>query len=910
VYQRQGETRDERRRLGTDQRHEQPGGGLRAGVEATSLNVLMLIIFCPQCHELILDQPACAACGWQRPRAPGDAGKLAWQSELGHRLSKPRCYPVVASGRYCVATEDGMVVALDLATGQKAWERMLGEGRAAHALVSDGERIFAGCVDTRPIPAPGTVFLALDARTGDPAWEYATDAHSLSAPALAGDTVFFTSSDALLHAVDAATGQKSWARAHPAWGPEAPAVGAGVICAGGRGTALVVYAATDGTELWRFTAGGWFAGEVCIADGCVYALCWDGYLYALDASSGQLLWKARGEREKGFTTPPVVAGERAFVASRVYRTVDSQQDSAYAMLALRAVDGAETWRFHTGRHIFAPPAVAGDILLFGADDSYFYALDAASGAERWRARINGRIVTRPQVAGDLIYVGERDGTVYSLRWRTSPAEQLLPPEEYLKRREYEQAAVAHALSGQFETAATLYERKLGELREAALLYEQADRLEKAASLWEKLGELRRARDRYSNAGDKPGLAGVLVQLGEPLQAAHLYQEIGSNEVAALLYEQSGDRVRAAELYDQIGQYSHARTIWESLGRWERQVEDLIHESRPAEAATLLERQDQLERAAELYEEAGQLQQAINIRVRLEHWERVVALALRVGDYEQEAAAHEQLRHPLPAAHAYERVAQHAAEAQENAERVAALYERATLSYSDIGEEERAAACQREVRRYRQLPEVVVMGEAHEGFVENEWNALTLRVENSGYGPARDVTIGLRGEFDIEGNLKILNLPQKRSVVLEISMRPHREHYGPKVPLEIVVLYEDARGGRYQVVRRHPIHVVRRSAELGIITPLEIRVTAERSVTASQEEIDQQRMLLMTYRRTLAHYLSQQATLGTAHIPPEVTHGIREARDNIRRIKGILDGWGVPVEDKPDDEPFDSLEPDA
>ena len=67
-------------------------------------------IFCPQCHELLLDQPACPACGWQRPRAPGDAGKPAWQGELGHRLSKPRCYPVIAAGRLCVPNEDGTVI--------------------------------------------------------------------------------------------------------------------------------------------------------------------------------------------------------------------------------------------------------------------------------------------------------------------------------------------------------------------------------------------------------------------------------------------------------------------------------------------------------------------------------------------------------------------------------------------------------------------------------------------------------------------------------------------------------------------------------------------------------------------------------------------------------------------------------
>jgi len=32
-------------------------------------------IFCPTCDTLILDAPACPACGWQRPRAAVEAGK-------------------------------------------------------------------------------------------------------------------------------------------------------------------------------------------------------------------------------------------------------------------------------------------------------------------------------------------------------------------------------------------------------------------------------------------------------------------------------------------------------------------------------------------------------------------------------------------------------------------------------------------------------------------------------------------------------------------------------------------------------------------------------------------------------------------------------------------------------------------
>jgi len=685
----------------------------------------MLRIFCLECGELILDQATCPACGWRRPSADEGVGAEAWRVDLGRRLSKPHNYPVVARERYCLNTEDGALVALDLESGQTVWERSLGEGLTTHGLASDGDRIFAGCADVRPIPLPGKPFLAFDTRTGDLAWQYPTDAHSLSAAALVDGVLYFTSSDGLLHSVDAATGQKRWAVAHQAWGPEAPAADAGVICSGGRGEALVGYAAADGAEAWCLAAKGWFAGRPGMAGGRVYALCSDGNLYALEASTGRLLWKCKGERDNGFTTDPVVAGGRVFIGSRVYRPDGDERRAGYALLALTVEDGAEVWRFYTRRHIFVPPALAGDVLLFAADDGQLYALDAASGAERWRAQMTERIVTQPQVAGDLVYVGERHGTIYALRWRAEPVEGLLPPSTYKQRGEYELAAVAHALRREFEEAAATYAAAPGRRREAAQLYERAAQQSIAAAP-------------------------------------------GSEERAADLYE------RAARLYD------------------------------------------------------------------------------------------------------------------------------------DLLEEQRAAACRRQVRRHRHLPDVAVAGEAHEALVEYEWNTLTLRVENIGYGLARDVTIELRGEFDVKGNLHIAGLPPKKLVSLEVAMRPHHGQYGPKVPLDIVVLSEDVQGVRYELVQRHPVHVVRQGAEPGGVTPLGIRVDDRqapgRPAPPSQDEIDQQRQLLMTYRRTLAHYLIQQAALGTGYVPPAVAHGIREARDNIQHIKHILRRWGVAAEDGPNDEP--------
>jgi tetratricopeptide (TPR) repeat protein len=69
----------------------------------------------------------------------------------------------------------------------------------------------------------------------------------------------------------------------------------------------------------------------------------------------------------------------------------------------------------------------------------------------------------------------------------------------------------------------------------------------------------------------------------------------------------------------------------------------------------------------------------------------------------------------------------------------------------------------------------------------------------------------------------------------------------------------------------------------------------------QDDIAQQQRLLATYRRTLAHYVSQQAMHGPAYTPPAVVHGIVEAREQIRQLKTALRSWSVAVEDLPGDE---------
>jgi hypothetical protein len=68
-----------------------------------------------------------------------------------------------------------------------------------------------------------------------------------------------------------------------------------------------------------------------------------------------------------------------------------------------------------------------------------------------------------------------------------------------------------------------------------------------------------------------------------------------------------------------------------------------------------------------------------------------------------------------------------------------------------------------------------------------------------------------------------------------------------------------------------------------------------------ETIDQQRALLATHRRTLAHLLQQAARYGgEVFAPPQTANGIEEARAAIARIKAALREAGAVVEDEPGD----------
>ncbi len=70
---------------------------------------------------------------------------------------------------------------------------------------------------------------------------------------------------------------------------------------------------------------------------------------------------------------------------------------------------------------------------------------------------------------------------------------------------------------------------------------------------------------------------------------------------------------------------------------------------------------------------------------------------------------------------------------------------------------------------------------------------------------------------------------------------------------------------------------------------------------SNEDIEAQQVLLHNHRQTLRYLLQQRALHTSILAPPVVGHSITEARAHIRAIKATLQGWGISVDDAPEDQ---------
>ncbi len=198
---------------------------------------------------------------------------------------------------------------------------------------------------------------------------------------------------------------------------------------------------------------------------------------------------------------------------------------------------------------------------------------------------------------------------------------------YLRAQEWEPAAEAleETILDEGRSSAVLDTKKQRELRrmvvQAAKLYEQAGRLERAEEVLEKGGcpalaaEIALRRERFAKASElflaaqEPlKAAEALRRLGEEQAAARILGEYhrnrGEDEEAAQYLEQAADFLAAGDLYRKLESYARAGSCYERYGDPLQAAEMFRAGGDPVRAAECFVSGNRFEEAAGCYAEAG------------------------------------------------------------------------------------------------------------------------------------------------------------------------------------------------------------------------------------------------------------------------------------------------------------------
>jgi outer membrane protein assembly factor BamB len=292
-------------------------------------------------------------------------GTRLWRHETKARLISG---PSIGGGLVLVGSLDGELIALKRADGAELWRTTLSSEILA-APATDGETIVARCVDGR--------IYALSAKDGARLWTFDRNVpnltlRGLSPPLITGLRVLSGFDNGHLVSLKLSDGQLLW---------DQP-----VAVPSGR------------TELERLTDI-----DAALLDGedALYALSFGGELAALDAGSGQVLWRRSIKSYTGAT----IAGSLLLAT-----------DNDGVIWALDAKTGAAAWK-QDGlqyRSLGAPATFDGKVVV-GDFDGYLHWIDPRDGKIIARKHVGGDALRAAPVAGDgVLYVMNTAGKITAL----------------------------------------------------------------------------------------------------------------------------------------------------------------------------------------------------------------------------------------------------------------------------------------------------------------------------------------------------------------------------------------------------------------------------------------------------------------------------------------------------------------
>jgi outer membrane protein assembly factor BamB len=305
---------------------------------------------------------------------------LAWKLDLGAASVST---PLVTESYIAVGTEAGLVI-VDR-DGKKRCD-FDAHGEVISAPKTDGKRIFFGSTNY--------IVYAVEPSCVE-AWKFATRDRIKSDPLVAGGRVYTSSYDGHIYALSADSGERLWtfpesARPPPAAEPEEKRPKKG---------------APPPAPEPPLVVGDFSYSSPVLDNGVIYLGNLDGYLYAVRAEDGVLMWRLKTDAP--VTSTPLIERGVAYFGS----------NDGHVYAVSLAAPPAVTWKVATRDWVNSSAAVAAGVLFIGSNDRHIYAIDTVSGQSAWSFATTGPAIARPAIYKNLVLAAgaSGDGAVYALQ---------------------------------------------------------------------------------------------------------------------------------------------------------------------------------------------------------------------------------------------------------------------------------------------------------------------------------------------------------------------------------------------------------------------------------------------------------------------------------------------------------------
>ncbi|MBA7712304.1 Outer membrane protein assembly factor BamB [subsurface metagenome] len=333
----------------------------------------------------------------------------------------------VTDGSLFVGSEEGRLVAVNIADGSHQWSEPLKMPKQAGGFGCAAPAGGGGCAAA---PA-GVAIYGTPAVAGDLVYIggyngkiYAFDSSSLAIrwiypregnlqPIVGGAVValgrvYISSSEGKVYALDAATGNKQWEfqAGDKIW--STPAIEGDTLYIGSFDKKLYALDATDGSKKWEFTTGGGIASTLLIDDNTVYIGPFDRHLYAVDATNGSLRWRTESEAGSWFWAKPIVYNNTIYAGN-----LDGK------IYILNAENGAKIAEFDLGSPVSSSPVLVDSSIIIASEEGRVYALDTSRNQIKQLTDLKERVNAPLSASDGVVYVHtQKEDTLYALNAQT------------------------------------------------------------------------------------------------------------------------------------------------------------------------------------------------------------------------------------------------------------------------------------------------------------------------------------------------------------------------------------------------------------------------------------------------------------------------------------------------------------